>query len=746
MVALAEDSNVIKVEVRKVGWRMIVLAAGLIVAGQIAASAGAAKGGKAPAVICIDGRPDWAKYGPKNPTPPVKLRNAAQTPWNYGKNKVGFVAPARIWDPVHKELLWVGGWCGSMEDGFAGNWRTSDGKTWKRAEWKSAVLDPLRVKCLEARNVVRDGENAGRNIHFSDLGAKEAEAMKGRPAKLLGEAVKLAGEAVAAIQAALPKAKGWEKQSVERSLALASKALGSLKAAHAGFSAGRIDAGLLAKCFDGQWKLDEAAGALAGAPGAICQSCNAYDPERRCVVLFGGTHGDYVVNDTWIYDCAKRAWQRVWSKTAPAPRCKAGRVNKRKDKKVKYARLTWDLKSKRLALSGGVTVIDYVCYAAGYMSLKKGSEGWSFDAGSGEWAGPGKGYAPGSRTYHSDVCKLRDPRWFDSEEKGSRAETEKWHTSLKPNVWTRVPVPKGGRLGSMQCWGHSPLDRERDLIFAWSGGHEADGTDVLPTYHIAVNRWSIGYVPAQLGKGIGFDGRPDCANHTMGHLAWDPVSKKVVMTHMAGTSVYNPDRGDYDCNFDHNFQTHIYETRMEGTPKGVYVWTPGALRLFDEKNRKWRRVKVTGKLSSPMTCKGALQYDSKRNALWMMRGKGWTKKGVNLWKLELGTMVVEPVKAGGQEVPSKIDKFRESAYLPEADLIVMHNFVDHKQVAFDPEERKWLRLNIPQPKPYNGYSRPWRGVEDNGLVYDANRGLLFFLSMYQKMYVLKLDFKTLRKP
>jgi hypothetical protein len=659
-------------------------------------------------------------------TPPVKLRNYALAEhWQWKRRKCGFRGQVRIWDPVNKELLWVGGNCASMEKGFAGNWKTSDGKTWKKAEWTSALLDPLRERCLAARTPARDGENAARNIHFAGMEAgKESSAVKGRPTQLLAEAVKLAEGAVKAISDA--KGEGWEAESVKRGGALAAEALKLLKRAHAGFSAGKVDAKLLADCFNGQWKLDEAASCLAAAPGAIMNVSAVYLPARKSVLVFGGSHGDYVVNDTWIYDCAKRGWRRVWGEVAPGPRY--------------GAKLSLDAGGGGVVVSGGAVPMNRFQAQKAFSKLNGGE--FKFDLKAGKWTGTG-GKPAGSRAYMT-VWKHRDPRWYDSEAEPSAAETKKWHDSLKPNTWTLVPKPKGGRVMSPQSWGTSPYDPERDMVFCWSGGHCADVTDVIFAYHLATNRWSIGYVPGYTyNKGLGFDGRPDCANHTYKHSTWDPVSKKLVMTHGGGTSVYNVERRDYDYNFDHKFNTMIYKTAMAGTPKGVYVWTPGALRLFDEKARKWTGVKVTGgKIPPPITDQYVFQYDSKRNALYMMSGNGWNRPGIYVWKLDLATMAVKKIAAkNAKEVMGTTKSYRESAYVPEADLVVLNNFVGGRQVAFDPEKETWLKTNIR----HGGKKMACLGrVGGGGLLYDRKRKFLWLTGMFGRIYVLKLDVKTLR--
>jgi hypothetical protein len=672
-----------------------------------------------------DAAPAWTTS--RGLKPPVKLRNFAISEFDYGKRKCGYRGVTRIWDPVNRRLLWIGGNCLSMNKGFAGNWQTADGKTWKKHVVTHPVLDPLRKRCEAARMPIRDGENAARNIFFSGTTpADEAKAVKGRPTRLLTEAVKEVGEIVKALSSA--KAGGWQQEGVNRAKALATSALASLRKAQAGFSAGKVDAKLLENCFDGQWRLDEAADCLAVVPQEIAYPATAYDPESKSVVLFGGNHGGYVVNDTWIFDCKKNLWSHVWPETAPIPRCQA--------------RLSWDPQAKKMKLTGGKVPMTKFTQQRCLKPLSS-KKVWHFDAKTRKWIGTG-GKPAGSRTYVT-TRPNRDPRWFDSEVKGSVEKTKKWHDSLKPNTWTKVPLPPGKRVMSSHSWGTSSYDPGRDLIFAWSGGHGSSVTDEVSVYHIATNRWSIGYVPEHIGWGTSFEGRPDCSHHTYKFCSYDPVSKKLVTIYGAGTAVYNPDRADWDYNFDHKFPTHIYQTASVGTPKGVYLWTRGRLRRFSEKDRRWISVKVKGRVPQPFTDQYAITYDPKRKLLWLMSGYGYKKKGIRTWKFDMATMSVNEIKAKqDKEIVGGVRHLRESVYIPEADLVVLNNFSGGKQVAFDPKNETWVRLNI---KHLSSKQPGWNTlgrVGGCGLVYDTKRGLLWYLALYRRMFVLKVDPKTLK--
>lgn len=59
--------------------------------------------------------------------------------------------------------------------------------------------------------------------------------------------------------------------------------------------------------------------ALAEPPPRI-NSRMVYDPANKCIVVFGGNHGDGRMNDTWIYDCVTRTWRESESAVRPPAR------------------------------------------------------------------------------------------------------------------------------------------------------------------------------------------------------------------------------------------------------------------------------------------------------------------------------------------------------------------------------------------------------------------------------------------
>lgn len=672
------------------------------------------------------------------PMPPVEVR-AKGVEW--GPRTWTWEGVALVDDPANKERLFLGGRVGGAEFGTIGSWALAeDGKTWREMTFSSAVLDPLRARCQGARRAARDAVAAARSVYYAGMEREdEAAAVKAKPLRLCADAHKLAEEASKALEAVA--AQGWEAAAVAQAKWVVREAPADLRNAQFGtpgrpaLNDGVVDGLLLRMIERGGWSLDEAADCLANSPEARQDAAAAYDPENKCVVLFGGSHGDYVMSDTWVYDCTKKQWRQVWPKVSPAPRAMAAAAPR-----LAPGSFRWDETRKRLILSGGVTILDKMAYQQGFKPLP--DDEWEFDAKAAEWTAVkgGPGVPPGTRIYRT-IVPAYGPCWYDAAPRGDPKAVAAWLDSLKPNVWTEVPMQD--RPCPERDWGTARYDPDRDQVYRWTGGHCADPSNVMSTYHPGINRWSIPYVPEIYGKGMSFNGRPDCLNHTYLHMAYDPVSKRLVCTSMGGTGVYDPDRREWDFSLDQPFNHHIYETCTVSTPQGVVVWTPGFFGTLDVKAKEWKKLPVNGKLPKSVTDGSALTYDSKRDAIWMLTFLGYQKPSGQIWRYEMKTGAMEALSPAGQETIGKAKGFdkeiRECVYLPRLDLVLVNNFVAGHQVAYDPAKNRWVLLGISKEADKGS----GLGGVSLGLVCDTKRDLLWGLSSYKRIFVLKIDPKTL---
>ena len=702
--------------------------------------------------------------------PPADANGSLSGEW--GGTFVFMQGVALVADPVNDELLFLGGRTANADNGFVGHWALSlSNKRWRRMKRASSVLDGPRAACLAARRAVRDALAAARNAFYA---SPTASAEKAGPGELLTDAVKLIDAAADTVKPA--KADDWEA----RAAALAGERIKQgamlLPLARRQLAGGAPDAAAIRRLFDAAWRIDEAADLLRCRPGPRMHAGVCFDPHRKCIVLFGGDHGDYLLGDTWVYDCPTRRWRRAFPPVSPEPRRAAGAM-------------VWLPERKQVALVGGESYVPKFMYfrrigrpltdvwafdadrdtwtllthrkgerpwpaltcqrAAGEGDVLLGlaSEGrypsqWDAStwlmrvAGEGEPAAARKlGVPVGSRSYLS-VVKEYDPCWYDGAAAGEAKADAAWLAALKPNTWT--PVPLAPRPAPRRDWGTAAFDPHRDQFYHWTGGHMADPASIVSTYHVAAGRWSIPYVAEYFGKGIGFNGRPDCMNHTYLNYAYDTASRKLVCTSLAGTSLYDPDRREFGPVIAQPFRQHPYYTKTVATPHGVVCWSRGGyLGLLDARARRWKQLPVKGKL--PRVVHGdenAITYDAKRNVIWLMAADGYQKPNGQVWRYGMTNGEVRPMDPKGMKAIGRQVRPRESAYLPPADLVLHNAFASSRQLAYDPAGNRWVVLNVTRThKDLGGVSI--------GLMYDARRRFVWAMSAGQRMFVLKLDADTL---
>jgi hypothetical protein len=637
----------------------------------------------------------------------------------------------------------------------------------------------LLAICVAVPRRARDALAAARNVWYApENERRDTEAVKTSPATLLSQAARLAEQAVAKLHAA--KASGWEAEAAGRATVLMDRAVDNLRAAADAFAAGKLNASLIKQVSESVWMTDEAVDLLRAMPGPRMSAAVGYDSAARCIVVFGGDHGDYLLSDTWIYDCEKQTWRQVFAPAVPQAR---------------RSTLFWLPKSRRLALAGGETYVPKFIYFRRPWNLL--SDLWTFDVGQGRWslvaasnaeedeqeptrptltcqlaasdddivlglssagrypvnwdstawlmriAGEADaaalaeiGVPAGQRTYFS-VVEPYDPCWYDAAERTDGQDVSQWLADLEPNTWTAVPLAPCP--APRRDWGTAVFDTDRDQFYHWTGGHMADPASIVSTYHPATNRWSIPYVAEYSGKGIGFNGRPDCMNHTYLNYAYDSVSQKLVCTSMGGTCLYDPDRREFEPRIDQPFRQHPYYTKTVGTPRGVVCWNRDFWGILDVANRTWKELPVEGKI--PPSVHGdenAVTYDSRRDALWLMAADGYQKMNGQVWRYDMKTGRVEAMNPAGMQTIGVKVRPRESVYLTDVDLVLHNAFAHDRQIAYDPQQNRWVTLNVEK-------THDMLGGVSIGLMIDPQRKLVWAMGAGQKMFVLRIDSDTLTK-
>lgn len=693
-----------------------------------------------------------------------------------------------VMDPVNNELLFLGGWGPGLKNGTAGSWAFAPGtRKWRKLDSPSLVLDPLFAQAQKAEAKARDAVAAARNVFYQGLGGSEESAsVKKTPAVLIADARDLTAALIERLNAA--NGQGWEKEAIARAQSLTKKALVELQAASSGFSDGKLNASLIKQAFDAVWNLDLAAECLRSSPPSRVSPAAAYDPVNQVVVQSGGSHWDYVSNDTWIYDCKTRKWRQVWAKVCPAPR--------------KGASLVYLPKSKRLALVGGESANTEFSFYRTYVSLP--TDVWTYDASSNQWhllfreeitresakkriplssplavsdqdvmlglftekrdsrgqgnwnycsktrlfrlSGKGNptltakhGVEAGSRTYLS-VVPAYNPCWYDAAPRGDLKKTEAWYKAMKPNTW--LAPPKAPRVCPPSEWGTAVYDPQRDAMYLWSGGHQSDCSNLVHIFHPAINRWSIPYVPggAYQVKGRSFNNRPPAGNHTYLTYTYDPYSQRMVAGTAGGIAVYNPDRRDWEYVGASPIAFRSYYSKLCGTSRGVVVWTNGFLGLFDAKKKSWKDLPTSGvKLPGYFHGdKNILVWDSKRDVLYCMAMTNYRTANGQIWRYDLESGKVTVLNPGKQQtIGTSMHGIREAVYLPKLDLVLFNNFLDDQQIAYNPKDNSFVLLDI-APAGRMG------NQANSNLIYDSRRDLLWGLCGGNEVRALRIDPKLLK--
>jgi hypothetical protein len=721
-------------------------------------------------------------------------------------------------DPVNREVHLVGGSVPGAAGGCVGNWIYSIEKNeWRRAEFGSAPLRELRAALEAAGRAQKDVVATARNLFYAALPAtEEAKVVQAKLAPAQAAALKLVTELAGGIEKR-GAAAGADPASLARAVTLANDAMARSVIATEGFAAGKLDAALIAAAEDASWRLDETTAALAPEPTPRRYACGQYDSSRKLFMLFGGDHGDYMLNDTWLYDCARRSWRQVWPKTSPAPRY--------------GAQMFWLPAQKKFVMLAGSTYLRQMVYQR--FDEKLPPDLWTFDAGTLTWellVKPGaemkklssdnapifavnnpvvltaggvlicpsvggnsyqdfmvsstwmvrldpaaadaaltarEGVAGGGRTYRSQRVNAYDPQWYDAAPRGASEEIDKLVAALPANQW--VEMPTAPRPCPERSWGTSVYDPDHDQILFWTGGHCADPADIVHHFHPGINRWSIPYVAGGGVLGNQLTGRPDCCNHTYHNYAFDPISRKMVAAHRAGTHVYDPEKRDWVAfTPEQIFPYNTYSAKCVGTPKGVVAWAGGCgdggpgkihFQLFDVKTLKWTPLPVKGTVPPDVHGdEGGLTWDAKRNVLYLHASKAYQAGDgrVHRYDFATGEMTVLDPK-GRDTIGDKFCKYRETVYLSDADLVLFGmGFANNRQIAYDPEKNRWVVLNISKTSAkatYDAAKGTWsfaapKADDKVGSItfspsLDTKRNVLWAPSDYKAMYVLKLDPKAL---
>ncbi|MBN1421459.1 MAG: hypothetical protein JXP34_21980 [Planctomycetes bacterium] len=498
----------------------------------------------------------------------------------------------------------------------------------------------------------------------------------------------------------------------------------------------------IASLFDEMIRIEKEAEALDAEPPPRALSPIAYEPRSGLFVIFGGDHLDFLMNDIWVFDPAKRVWEQRRTEKAPPPRANHSLAAKG---------------DGTVVLSGGYTYTSSTDYCGGqYKDIGDGP--WTYDVAQNEWSGEGTACPSDARVYRTGPFHpsyylegpTPDPKAFEARIR-----------AMPINTWVLTKPPR--RLALNRDWGTAVLDPDLDAILYWSGGHSAHGGSDVPHFHLSTNRWELAYpVEFPLGQlysntsypgGVNFNRRPWPTGHTYQSYAYDPISKTMLFTgHERYTYVYDPEIAEWTGRFEKPagmvYDSCFYTLTLCATPEGVYCWTrDGKIFRFDASGSRWVEVPLKGKLPGASVDFSTLVHDAKRDRLLFIRTDyGGTFDG-QVHALDLSTFEASALSPKNMEAAKAAGRFGidRACYDPRNDLFLLATLLPpgpdglRRTPAYDCAGNRWVSLRIAYEERKDRKTPYVPMGHSCGIVYDAKRGLVWGVDAASDVYVLRLD-------
>lgn len=512
-----------------------------------------------------------------------------------------------------------------------------------------------------------------------------------------------------------------------------------------------------------------------------------YDPATKSIVLFGGEGLDTLFADTWVYDCATRTWTEKRPAVSPSPRFghallslpKSGKIvllggvgytsfidyQARLYRPLPYEMWTYDVAANEWSLvkhyDEGMPT--HHCVAAAVAA--------SDDADHVVWWGPktnGNPYDKESRTWVCRVDPLEidregtaklgvpagtvthrtgsyDPAWYETDVPAAdvKAQSEFYRT-LPANHWTPLTAPKWPVNRQGGGWSTVAFDTDRQQLLHLGGGHSSYFGNDVAHFDTAASRWSISHRPQFAldfnydlsGPGPwAFNGGP-WGNHNYHAYAYDPARRRLIYLRNEYTHLYDPTRRRWLAEerlANNPFNGIKYTSYAVSTPAGVVVWALRKENQFVSGVWKlgphgWTELATTGeKLPVPVTDGSTITFDSQRNRLLLTTSLG--EKGIahsgQIWACDLNSGLVSRLNPAGQE-RIVVKRFaRESAYLPQRDLVLIgsHLAERNRLTFYDAAGNRWMTANVPGSEFF--YRAEAASSVDLGLHYDSSLDLVW---------------------
>jgi hypothetical protein len=489
---------------------------------------------------------------------------------------------------------------------------------------------------------------------------------------------------------------------------------------------------------EAQVRLEIAAEVLDAEPPARAFSPLVWEPKSKRFLLFGGDHGDYLTNDLWAFDPAASRWERLATRTAPAPR--AGHALAANG-------------DGTITLSGGYVYRPSTDYLASQYQDATGE--FVFDAVAGAWRGDLPADA-GPRSYRTGPFL---PDFFLEGGRPDAATFAARLEKLPANTWTKINPPRLPHLN--RDWGSAILDPDHDLLLRWAGGHSAHGgTDVLH-FHLATGRWELTapvefplgqlYTNTEYPEGFNFNRRPWISGHTYQSYGYDPAAGRMFfLGKRSHEYAYDPARGDWAGRSPKpkgmDYDSSFYTLTVAPTPNGPVCWTASG-GLFVRKDNAWEEIPVAGeKLPGSVVDNSTLAWDDARGRLLFFRKPYGDKARYDGrvtafdWKTRTAHTLTPTGAAAAADVPY-LCQIRAD---PESGLLLVGGTLPpgedgiRRTPAYDCAKDRWVSLKLGGDDP----SGPKGRNVSLGLVYDPKRKRFWAVDARSEAFVLRLDAAT----
>ena len=504
-------------------------------------------------------------------------------------------------------------------------------------------------------------------------------------------------------------------------------------------------------------------------PELRCVSPIVYNHKLKTMVMFGGYDQASALNDTWVYHCKDRRWERRTPASSPPPM---------------YAPATAAIPG-----SGKVLIVGPNALLArqGHSRLSAAKQTWVYDVAADTWTPIGEDLnlqghdwltATGSDRHgvvfltafgqRRKTFALRyDPSAPPMRREGRKPGTRAWRWPTQRStlaaappadekaharVLAALPVntfvdakPPGTLIA--KTWSSACIDTDRGEVVYIGGGHSGYSGNDVARYSIAANRWTLDYPPrfppfldATNATVFGWTyGRIPFSQHTYLWYNYDPVSKTIL--YLARPTLHNglevqltddpKDRFVYDRK-KHLYWNWVYDQDkrafhrpsfgrpfanpwalcLTSTPKGIYALASGKL-YFAKVSTETGGVKWTLVDSSLPKPKEKIRYNYEFQPMLhdTRRDRLVVLKGAG----DVVHIYARPLTEGAKwtqlQTTGKAAIGREAVYIEKHDTILW--LADRRLFAFECATNTLSELDVDLPKgSYN---------HECALVYDSAR-------------------------